>query len=163
MIWARGFDELRPGDAFTTQPRRVTDSDVMMFAALTGDWHRQHVDEEWAASGRFGGRIAHGMLVVSFAVGLVPFDPERVVALRRVGDVVFKRPVHLGDAIRVEGSVEALRALDDEAGLVGWRWKVLNQHGEAVCRATVEVIWRRDRPDLAERMTTPDGVPLVLL
>ena len=60
--------------------------------ALTGDWHPQHTDAEWAARAPFGERIAHGMLVVSCAVGLVPFDPERVVALRRVRDVDVQAP-----------------------------------------------------------------------
>ena len=73
-----------------------------MFAGLTGDFHPQHADAEWAAASPFGERIAHGLLVLSLAAGLVDFDPEEVLALRRVRDVVFKRPVKLGDTIRVE-------------------------------------------------------------
>ena len=85
--------------------RTVTEADVVAFAALTGDCHPQHTDAEWAASSPFGERIATGMLVLSCAGGLVPFDPERVVALRRVGDVVFKRPVRFGDTLRVSGKM----------------------------------------------------------
>src|SRR5207244_5243354 len=96
----------------------VCSSDLELFAALTGDRHPQHLDAKWAAAGRFGGRIAHGMLILSFAVGLLPLDPERIVALRRVRDVVFKRPVSLGDAIRVEARIEDTRPLDDDTGLV---------------------------------------------
>ena len=66
----------------------------------------------------FGERIAHGMLVVSFAVGLVPLDPERVIALRRVRDAVFRRPVRLGDTIHVSGRVANVRPAGDDAGLV---------------------------------------------
>ena len=51
----------------------------------------------------FGERIAHGLLVLSIAAGLVPFDPQRVIALRRVRDVVFKRPVRFGDTITRRG------------------------------------------------------------
>ena len=61
------------------------------FAGLTGDMHPQHTDAEWSAQSRFGERIAHGLLVLSCGAGLMPFDPERIVALRRVGDAVFKR------------------------------------------------------------------------
>jgi 3-hydroxybutyryl-CoA dehydratase len=142
--WADAFDELIVGQAFHTGSRTVTQDDVTAFAALTGDHHPQHVDEAWAAGSPFGGRIAHGMLVVSLAVGLVPFDPERVMALRRVGDVVFKRPVRPGDAIRVSGRIEALRDLDEEAGLVTFGWRILDQENRLVCRATVDVLWRRD-------------------
>lgn len=81
--------------------RTVTEADVAMFAGLTGDFHPQHTDAEWAASSPFGERIAHGLLVLSLAAGLVEFDPDEVIALRRVRDVVFKRPVKLGDTIRV--------------------------------------------------------------
>jgi acyl dehydratase len=81
--------------------RTVTEADVVAFAGLTGDFHPQHVDAEWAAQSPFGERIAHGLLVLSMAAGMVDFDPEEVIALRRVRDVVFKRPVKLGDTIRV--------------------------------------------------------------
>ena len=79
------------------------------------------------------------------AGGLVPFDPERVVALRRVGDVVFKRPVKLGDTLRVTGKVLETNDVGEEAGLVGFAWNVVNQDERVVCRARVEVLWRRDR------------------
>jgi acyl dehydratase len=142
--WTDGFDDLAVGQTFTTPARRVDQDDVGAFAALTGDHHPQHVDEAWAASSPFGGRIAHGLLVVSLAAGLVPFDPARVMALRRVGDVVFKRPVFPGDSIRVDGKVQSLTAIDDDAGLVTLAWRVLDQDDRLVCRATVDVLWRRD-------------------
>ena len=127
---------------FTSRGRTVTEADVVAFSALTGDWHPQHSDAEWAARSAFGERIAHGMLVVSFAVGLVDFDPERVVALRRVRDVVFKRPVRLGDTIHVEGTEAERREVDSETALVTWSWRILNQDGELVCRAAVEALCR---------------------
>jgi 3-hydroxybutyryl-CoA dehydratase len=101
------------------------------------------VDAAWAAHSPFGARIAHGMLVLSYAVGMVPLDPERVIALRRVRDVVFKRPVALGDTIHVEGEVEETTPLDDRTGLVACTWNIKNQGGRLVVRARVEVLWRR--------------------
>ena len=115
----------------------------MSFAQLTGDMHPQHTDAEWAAGSRFGERIAHGLLVESCAVGLVRFDPERVVALRRVGDAVFKLPVKIGDSVHVEGQTLRARDLDDETELVEYRWKVVNQDGRMVLRMNVEVVCRR--------------------
>ena len=127
---------------FTSRARTVTEADVVAFSALTGDWHPQHSDREWAADSAFGERIAHGMLIVSFAVGLVAFDPERVVALRRIRDVVFKRPVRLGDTIRVEGSESERRPVDDETALVTWNWRIVNQDDELVCRLAIEALCR---------------------
>ena len=65
--------------------RTITEADVVAFANLTGDHHPQHTDAPLGRQGPFGERIAHGMLVLSYAVGLVDFDPERIVALRRIG------------------------------------------------------------------------------
>lgn len=138
----KSFDELEVGERFATEARTIGEADIMEFAALTGDTHPQHTDADWAETSRFGERIAHGLLVLSCAAGLVPFDPDRVVALRKVGDAVFKAPVKIGDSVHVEGEVTKMRELDDEHGLVECRWKVLNQHGKTVIRVSVEVVWR---------------------
>src|SRR5436309_5731695 len=140
------FERLTEGVTFETRGRTVTESDVVAFAAQTGDWHPQHADAEWARDSAFGERIAHGMLVLSYAVGLVPFEPERVVALRRIGDAVFKRPVRLGDTIRVRGTVTGLQPVSDDAGLVTLAWAIVNQEGSTVLRARVDVVWRREAP-----------------
>lgn len=158
LDWAAAYDDLRAGQSFVSRGRTITEADVVGFAALTGDWHPQHSDAVWAADSAFGERIAHGMLVISFAVGLVPLDPRRVVALRRLGDVVFKRPVRLGDTLRVSGRVAELSPVSDEAGLVTLGWSIHNQESQLVCRARVEVLWSRDvRPggdaDSADRPT----------
>lgn len=131
-------------DRFVTDSRTISDEDIMSFARLTGDMHPQHTDAEWAAGSRFGERIAHGLLVQSCAVGLVDLDPERVVALRRVGDAVFKLPVRIGDSIHVEGQIIGGRELDDDTELVEHRWRILNQDGRMVLRMNVEVVCRRD-------------------
>lgn len=156
LDWAAPFEELAEGARFTTRARTVTEADVVGFAALTGDWHPLHTDAVWAQQGPFGARIAHGLLVVSIAGGLVPFDPERVVALRAVRDATFKRPVRLGDTIRVEGRIARLRPAGLEAGLVTLAWSVTDQRGRAACRAQVEVLWRRDD---APADLTPEPVP----
>jgi 3-hydroxybutyryl-CoA dehydratase len=141
-LFARPFGELSVGDRFETAARTVQEPDILQFADLTGDAHPQHIDPEWAVGSRFGEQIAHGLLVLSFAVGLLPLDPDRVVALRRVGDAVFKRPVKIGDALRVDGKIAALKELDPETGLVETTMRILNQDGRLAVRATVELVWR---------------------
>ena len=145
-VLARWFGELEEGDGFQTRGRTVTETDVVQFAALTGDMHPQHTDRHWSADGRFGGRVAHGMLVLSYAMGLVPFDPERVVALRGLDKVSFKRPVQLGDTISVTGAVAELTELDDAHGLVGTDLRVRNQRDELVARARVNAVWQQEPP-----------------
>jgi 3-hydroxybutyryl-CoA dehydratase len=161
--FGQSFDELREGERFATRGRTITETDVVQFAGLSGDMHPQHTDAEWSARSRFGERIAHGMLVLSYAVGLVDFDPERVVALRRVGDVVFKNPARIGDTIRVEGDIADRRELDEGHGLVTCRWRILNQRGKLVARAVVEVVWRREQAPAADPESQDNGRRPVLI
>jgi 3-hydroxybutyryl-CoA dehydratase len=156
-VLASDFDSIAVGDSFVTRGRTVTEADVVSFACLSGDMHPQHTDAAWAAESRFGERIAHGMLVMSYAVGLVPLDPERVVALRRVSDVVFKHPVYIGDTIHVDGRIESLKPVDPSHGLVGALWKVVTQRGRTVARARVELLWRRSpvNAELASELVMP--------
>jgi 3-hydroxybutyryl-CoA dehydratase len=149
-VFSKNFDALSEGERFVTRGRTIGEADITSFATLSGDTHPQHTDAEWAASSRFGERIAHGLLVLSYAAGLMPFDPERIVALRRVGDAVFKQPVKIGDTIHVEGEVVEKAEIDPAHGLVATRWRVLNQHGKLVARASVDLVWRRDTMPLVE-------------
>lgn len=144
------FDRLEVGAGFRSQGRTIAEADLVSFAALTGDRHPLHTDAEWAAASEFGGRIAHGSMVLSYCVGLVPFDPEWVLALRGFERVAFKRPVRIGDTVHVEGEVESLREIDGVTGLVVFGWRVVNQRGEAVVLAKARVVWRREaEPALA--------------
>ncbi|HEX8105661.1 MAG TPA: MaoC/PaaZ C-terminal domain-containing protein [Solirubrobacteraceae bacterium] len=149
------FEALQVGAREVSRGRTVTEADVVGFAALTGDRHPLHVDAAWAGAGPFGERVAHGLLVLSYAAGLVAFDPARVLALRAVRDAVFKRPVRLGDTIAVETRIAAL---DPVTGTVTCEWRIRNQAGRLVARATVEVLWRRDAPAAEGLPIDPSGL-----
>jgi 3-hydroxybutyryl-CoA dehydratase len=138
------FDGLAIGAAMESSGRTVTEHDVVSFAALTGDWHPQHADAEWAAESPFGRRIAHGMLVISYALGLLPIDPRVVLALRSIDSAVLKRPVGLGDTIRVRAKVKRMRPLGEETGLVTLDVRILNQNDELAARMDIVVLWRRE-------------------
>ena len=74
-LFARDFDAIEPTLRFSSRGRTITEADIVGFSALTGDWHPQHSDAEWAARSQFRERIAHAMPVPSCAVRLVPLDP----------------------------------------------------------------------------------------
>jgi acyl dehydratase len=141
-IFGRWFDDLEIGDRAVTRGRTLTEADLVAFSGLTGDRHPQHVDAVWAAASPFGERIAHGMLLLSYAVGLAEFDPRRVVALRSVERCVFKRPGKIGDTMRADCVVTALTPIDDERGLVGLGLKIRSER-DLLARAEVAVVWRR--------------------
>lgn len=142
---ARDFDRLEEGGRFRSRGRTITEADLVAFSSLTGDFHPLHTDAEWAAESEFGGRVAHGALLLSYCVGLVPFDPTYVLALRGFERVAFKRPVRIGDTIHVEGELERKQELDAAAGLVVFAWKIVNQRAEVVALAKAKVVWRRQR------------------
>jgi acyl dehydratase len=152
------FDALEVGTAFVSRGRTVTESDVASFASLTGDMHPQHTDAVWSSESAFGERIAHGMLVLSYAIGQLSFDPEHVIALRGVRDVVFKRPVRHGDTIKVRGKVAQLDVVDDDAGLVRVRVEVVNQDERVVSRGHLDVVWRRGDRVVAARVEDSEPV-----
>jgi 3-hydroxybutyryl-CoA dehydratase len=152
------FDQLQEGQAFGSRGRTITETDLVSFSSLTGDWHPQHGDAAWAAESPFGERVAHGMLVLSYAVGLLALDPERVVALRGIREATFKRPVLIGDTIHVDGRIERLRALDASTGLVGCECRILNQEGRLVTRAKLDVVWRREAEKPGRSDTTEQAV-----
>ena len=134
--------EMTVGTRLVGRSRTITEADLVSFSALTGDWHPQHADAEWAAGSRFGERIAHGMLVLSYSIGLLGFDPERVVALRGLDAVTFKRPVAIGETIRVEAEVTDVTPLDEGHELVTLRWRVLGGGGRLALRARVQIVHR---------------------
>ncbi len=142
-IFDKGWEELRVGDELTSGGRTITEADLVNFGTLTGDFHPLHFDREWAARSSFGERVAQGVLVLAYAFGLVPFDPENVIAVRRLRDVTFSRPVRIGDTIRVRCRVRDLTPIDEEMGVVASVWEIVNQSDELTVRATVEMLWRR--------------------
>jgi acyl dehydratase len=148
-MFGADFDALNIGESYEAPGRRITASDVSVFAGLTGDHHPIHVDPVWAATGPFGKPIAHGLLILSCAVGSLPLQPDRVIALRRIRDVVFKRPLTVGDSILVGCKVVGVKPIDDDAGLVECEWRIADQNSKLLARAVVEILWRRGAIDTA--------------
>ncbi|MBK5115318.1 MAG: hypothetical protein JJE23_00210 [Thermoleophilia bacterium] len=146
-MFATDFDALERGDSYESATRQIDGRDVAIFAALTGDDHPIHVNPAFAAQGPFGRQIAHGLLVLSCAVGSLPLDPDRVLALRRIREAVFKRPVAVGESIAVTCRVSELRPVDERSGLVDCEWRILGADGKLRARVLAEILWRRGPHD----------------
>ena len=132
--------ELEIGETLKTVSRLVTLADIEHFAHFTGDTFYAHMDEEAArASPIFGGRVAHGYLILSFAAGLfVDPDPGPVLANTGLESLRFLTPLYPGDSMRVELSVKSKSVRDAERGEVRWAVTVYNQKDETV--ATYELM-----------------------
>jgi oxepin-CoA hydrolase/3-oxo-5,6-dehydrosuberyl-CoA semialdehyde dehydrogenase len=127
------FDDLEIGDSLTSESRVVTDADIAHFAEFTGDTFYAHLDEEAAArSPIFGGIVAHGYLVLSFAAGLFVDPPEGpVLANYGIDRLRFATPTRPGDAIHVVLTCKRKTQLNGRGyGEVAWDTQVINQNGE---------------------------------
>lgn len=142
----RFFEEFEIGQRWVSRGRTVTEADIVNFAGLSADFFPLHIDEEYAARSRFGRRVAHGLLVLSMATGMVPADPEKVQALYGLDRVRFLRPVFIGDTIHIEMEVAETRPREDGSGVVSFRQTMINQRGEPVMANIYQLLMRR-RPE----------------
>lgn len=142
-VLGRYYDELELGSTFETQGRTITEADLMMFSALTGDWYPLHSDAEWAGRSVFGERIAHGMLVLSYAAGLLPLQPGPIVAFYGIDKLRFFAPTKIGDTIRVRMELKEKQDREGNMGLATFDQQILNQTDLAVARASFKVMLKR--------------------
>lgn len=130
------FDDLQLGDRFITRARTVTETDLVAFSGLSGDYSALHTDEEFARAGPFRARIAHGCLTLSLATGLefslIGNDDLKIVAFYGMDRVRFVKPVFIGDTIHLEGEVTGLDEKDEGRGVVTFHQEIKNQRGEIV-------------------------------
>jgi oxepin-CoA hydrolase/3-oxo-5,6-dehydrosuberyl-CoA semialdehyde dehydrogenase len=131
---------LRVGDTIHAGPRIVSLADIEHFAAFTGDTFYAHMDEEAAAKNPFfGGRVAHGYLVVSLAAGLfVQPDYGPVLANYGIDNLRFLTPVKPGDEISVTLTCKQVSPRSGDYGEVRWDAEITNQDGVVV--ATYDVL-----------------------
>ncbi len=137
----KSLAELRIGDTVVAGPRQVTLADIEHFADFTGDTFYAHMDEQAArANPFFGGRVAHGYLIVSFAAGLfVQPDPGPVLANYGLENLRFLSPVYPGDELVVTLTCKQINPREDaDHGEVRWDADVTNQDGKSV--ATYDVL-----------------------
>jgi acyl dehydratase len=140
------FEDVAVGDREVTQGRTITEADVTNFAGVSGDFNHLHTDAERMSESMFGERIAHGMLVVSAATGLLwqsrtPEEREALVAFYGIDDLRFRQPTYVGDTIRVE--TEVLETREQEDG-----------PGNGTVRTQVDVENQRDQTVVSCEMTT---------
>lgn len=129
------FDEFSIGDRFASQARTITESDVVAFAGLSGDFNPLHTDAEFGKKTPFGGRIAHGMLIQSIATGMANwtgvFEGTTIALLEQV--IRYKEPVRFGDTVHLELQVEEKKVSSKpDRGIVIFLAQVINQDGKVV-------------------------------
>ncbi|HEY4021153.1 MAG TPA: phenylacetic acid degradation bifunctional protein PaaZ [Pseudonocardiaceae bacterium] len=136
----KSLAELRIGDSVVAGPRTVTLADIDHFAEFTGDTFYAHTDEDAAkANPLFGGIVAHGYLVVSFAAGLfVSPEPGPVLANYGLENLRFLTPVYPGDELTVTLTAKQITPRENaDYGEVRWDADVTKQDGSSVAKYDV--------------------------
>ena len=136
------FEEFEVGMTIVSAGRTITETDIVMFAGLSGDFTQIHTDAEYSRSSLAGQRVAHGLLILSIASGLAVrtgFMEGTVQLFREVDEWKFIKPVFIGDTIHVVVTVMETKELRRMgSGLVTLEVDVCNQHEESVMKG----IWR---------------------
>jgi acyl dehydratase len=141
----RYFDDIAVGETYESPGRTVTESDIVLFAGLSGDYNILHTDAEYMKQSIFGERIAHGLLGLTIQSGLFARTTQPFAAVALAGlRWRFKNPIKIGDTIRVIAKVTAKKEGDKpDRGLITLERRVLNQRGEVVQEGETDVMVER--------------------
>jgi len=141
----RFFDDIQVGEEYESPGRTVTETDIVIFAGLSGDYNILHTDAEYMKSSIFGERIAHGLLGLAIQSGLfsrsgIPYATLGFGTLRWK----FKGPIKIGDTIRVRAKVADKKESDKpDRGVVTVERQILNQRNEVVQEGETELVVER--------------------
>lgn len=131
----RYFEDYAVGDTGTTRGRTITEADIVAFAGVSGDFQPLHTDAAYAATQRYGQRIAHGMLVLSVATGLIDIDAPYAEAFLGIDGLRFRAPTFIGDTIHVAHEVTELVDHDERSGRIAFAVTIRKDDGTDVARA----------------------------
>ena len=140
------YDDFSIGELFKSPGRTITETDVVTFAGLSGDFVELHTNEEYARQSPFGRRVAHGALVFSISTGLtfqMNLINDTVLAFFGADKLRFSKPVFIGDTVRVEERIIAMEPRGKGRGLVTFDVKVISQNNETVISYHATVLLKR--------------------
>lgn len=138
------FEEFEVGQRIITSGRTITESDIVTFAGLSGDYNQIHTDAEFSSKTPFGKRVAHGLLVLSIASGLAMRTgvmEGTVIAFREINDWKFSLPIFIGDTVLTElHIIETKRIPRLGGGSLVIELSVKNQNNELTMKGTWTVL-----------------------
>lgn len=140
------YEDIEVGREYVSPGRTITETDVVQFAGLSGDYNPIHTDAEFARESAFGERIAHGLLGVAVISGLSAriglFDGTAIAFLGLTWD--FTGPIRLGDTVHLRMTIADKRETSKpDRGIVHRDMRLVNQHGETVQKGVFKLMVKR--------------------
>jgi acyl dehydratase len=134
----RYFEQFKVGDHIVHDIRRtVTETDNLLFSALTHNPQPLHLDAEYARASEFGRIVVNSTFTFSLMIGLTVGDTTLRTMLANLGydQIKTPHPVFLGDTLRAETNIMEVRASRSRpnAGIVVFAHRLINQRDETVC------------------------------
>lgn len=145
----RYYEDIAAGEEYESPGRTVTETDIVLFAGLSGDYNVLHTDAEFMKTSIFGERIAHGLLGLAIQSGLFSRATKAYAILAFVGlRWKFKGPIKIGDTVRLRARVSAKHDDDKpDRGLITVQRTLVNQRGEVVQEGETDLlVEKRGRP-----------------
>lgn len=144
----RWFDEWAIGDRITHEIRRtVTETDNLLFSTMTHNPQPLHIDAETAKASEFGQILVNGTFTFALMIGLSVGDTTLGTLVANLGydKLVMPKPVFIGDTMRAESEVTALRESRSrrDAGIVTFAHILVNQRDEVVCQCLRSALLKR--------------------
>jgi|HubBroStandDraft_6_1064221.scaffolds.fasta_scaffold933801_2 acyl dehydratase len=137
------FEDMAVGQTYTSPRRTISETDIVQFAGLTGDYNPLHTDDIFAAASGFGQRIAHGPMLVGMAFGLlsrVGLLDGTALALLEI-TWTFQAAVKPQDTIHVQATVaDARLSRKNDRGVIQLNIEIVNQHGKPVQAGHAKVL-----------------------
>lgn len=145
------FDQQELGHRLRSRARTMTETDVVNFCAMTGNWLDIHADAEFSKSSKYGQRIVQGGLVFVVTNALFGFDAKVIAAFYGVDNLRFRKPTYIGDTLHAEREIIRLRPKDEQYGVATAKLEAVNQRAEVVMSCDFSVLVHRSVPSADKR------------
>jgi acyl dehydratase len=140
------YEDLSVGQTFTSSARTVTETDLLHFAMLSGDWNPIHTDKEFARQTLYRQPVVHGLLGITILTGLMDrmdLFHGSAIAMLGIRDWRFKNPIFVGDTIHFVMEITSKRLTSaGDRGIIDRVFTLLNQRNEVVQKGHIDLLIR---------------------
>lgn len=144
----RYLDQFAVGETHVTPGRTISETDVTLFAAVTGDYNEIHMSEEYARNSKMGKRIAHGLLLLGISHGLLSrldMIDGTGIGFAEIENWKFISPVYFNDTVHIKVTVTEVKfsRTKRDRGILKLFLQIINQHDQVVQEGTKVLMMQR--------------------